>query len=166
MGKVYPFPENKKKKYQQAVSHSSETMFLKELIETLIYTYEDKIESLKDYKKQIQHLEGLTCKSPKELIKQVKEINGQFLEMGISCNYFEFFTKQNQAILYYTDGSGVFIIKNNKLDEAVKVSIGEFISVFEGYPFTLVLDTEVMRIFDNQINKLEITIDTLKNTNV
>ena len=92
MGKVYPFPENKKKKYEQASNHSSQTMFLKELIETLIYTYEEKIEMLKDYKKEIRR--------------------------------------------------------------------------FEGYPFTLALDVEVMRIFDHQINKLEITIDTLKNTSV
>lgn len=166
MGKVYPFPENKKKKYQQESRYSSQTIFLKELIDTLILTYEEKIDTLKDYKKKIERLEGLACKSPKEVSKQVKHLNSQFLEMGISCNYFKFFTKQNKAILYYSDGSGVFVIKNNKLDQAIKVTVGEFINEFEGYPFTLVLDDEVMRIFDKQINKLEITIDTLKNTSV
>lgn len=166
MGKVCPFPENKKKKYQQELKYSSQTMFLKELIDTLILTYEEKIETLKEYKEKIEQLDGLTCKSPKEVSKQVKQLNDQFLEMGISCNYFKFFTKQNQAILYYSDGSGVFVIKNAKLDQAIKLTVGEFINEFEGYPFSLTLDDEILRIFDKQINKLEITIDTLKNTSV
>lgn len=166
MGKVYPFPEHKNKKYQQELGYSSQSVFLKELIDTLILTYEEKIETLKECKKKIERLDGLACKSPKEVSKQVKYLNSQFLEMGISCNYFKFFTKQNQEVLYYSDASGVFVIKNRKIDQAIKLTVGEFINEFNGYPFSLALDDEIMRIFDKQISKLEITIDTLKNTSV
>ena len=56
------------------------------------------------------------------------------------------------------------ILKDNKLDEARKITVGEFIVEFEGYPFSLFIDDEVLKIFDNQIERLNITIDTLKNT--
>lgn len=166
MGKVYPFPTNGKKKVQQESRYSSQTAFLKELMETLIVTYEDKIEVLEGYKEKVEQLDGLSCKSPKEVSREIKKLNKSFLEIGISCNYFKFYTKQDQEILYYTDASSIFVVKNGKLNEARKLTVGEFISEFEGYPFSLSIDEEVKRIFDNQINRLRITIETLKNTSV
>ena len=166
MGKVYPFPGKKKANPYKEASYSANTELLKELMDTLVLTYEDKIEELKGYREEIKKLDGLAFKSPKEVSKEVKKLNQLFLNYGITCNYFKFYTKQNQEILYYNDSNSIYVIKNNKLNEASKITVGEFISEFEGYPFSLTIDAEVLRIFDEQIHKLNITIDTLKNTRV
>ena len=166
MGKVYPFPTKKKVDAYTRPGYSNQTGLVRELMDTLVLTYEDKIEELKGYKEEIKSLDGKGFKSPKEVSKEVKSLKQIFFGFGITCNYFKFYTKQNQEILYYTESNSIYIIKDQKINEARKISVGEFIGEFEGYPFTLCIDAEVLRIFDNQINRLNITIETLKNTRV
>ncbi len=166
MGKVYPFPSKKKVNTNTGSRYSSQTGFITELMDTLVQTYEDKIEELKGYKEEIKALDGKNLKSPKEVSKEVKALKQLFSNFGITCNYFKFYTKQNQEILYYTEANSIYVIKDQKINEAIKITVGDFISEFEGYPFSLSIDAEVLRIFDNQINRLNITIETLKNTRV
>ncbi|MBE6024170.1 MAG: hypothetical protein E7231_13410 [Cellulosilyticum sp.] len=166
MGKVYTFPTKKKTNPYQEAAYSANTALLRELMETLILTYEDKIKELEGYKEEIKRLDGLSFKSPKEVSREVKKLNQRFLNYGITCNYFKFYTKQNQEILYYNDTNSIYVIKNNKVEEARKITVGEFIGEFEGYPFSLTIDAEILRIFDNQMSKLNTTIDTLKNTRI
>lgn len=164
MGKVYPFPNKKNTNPYRQANYSPNMALLREFMDTLVLTYEDKIDELKGYKEKIKKLDGLALKSPKEVSKEVKRLKQLFLEFGITCNYFKFFTKQNQEILYYNESNSIYVIKDNKLDEARKITVGEFIVEFEGYPFSIFIDDEVLKIFDNQIERLNITIDTLKNT--
>lgn len=166
MGKVYPFPGKKQNNPYKPASYSNDNRILQELMDTLVLTYEEKIEDLKAYKEEIQKLDGLSFKSPKEVSKEVKHIKQTFLKYGITCNYFKFYTKDNQEILYYNESNSIYVIKDQKINEAKKLSVGEFIGAFEGYPFSLTIDDEVLKIFDNQINNLKITIDTLKNTRI
>lgn len=166
MGKVYPFPTKKKADTYTRPNYSSQTGLIRELMDTLVLTYEDKIEELKKYRQQIENLDGKSFKSPREVSKEVKALKQLFEDFGITCNYFKFYTKHNQEILYYTQSSSVYLIKNQKMNDARKMAVGEFIGEFEGYHFNLCIDAEVLRIFDNQINRLNITIETLKNTRV
>lgn len=166
MGKVYQFPTNKRRVETRAKGYSKDTGLLNELMETLILTYEDKIEELQGYKREIKALDGMAMKSPREVIKEVKALQKRFLEYGLTCNFFRFFTKENQEILYYNESSCIYVIGDHKMDQARRISVGEFISEFEGYPFTLNIEQAIMEIFDSQINQLETTITTLKNTQV
>lgn len=166
MGKVYPFPTKKKVDANKRPGYQGQTGYIQDLMDTLVLTYEDKIEELKGYKEEIKKLDEKSFKSPREVSKEVKSLKQIFFNFGITCNYFKFFTKQNQEILYYTESNSVYVIKDQKINDARKLTVGEFIGEFEGYPFTLCIDAEVIRIFDNQINKLNITIETLKNTRV
>lgn len=166
MGKVYPFPTRKKVDVYTRASYSNQSGLVIELIDALVLTYEDKIEELRGYKEEIKKLDRKNFKSPREVSKEVRALKQTFAEFGITCNYFKFFTKRNQEVLYYTESNSIYIIKDQKIDQARNMKVGEFIETFEGYPFTLCIDAEVLRIFDNQINRLKITIDTLKNTRV
>lgn len=166
MAKVYQFPTNKQRNHNKAPHYSPDHAMLKSLMETLILTYEDKIKELEAYKDEIKALDGLALKTPKEVLKQVKALQKLFLKYGISCNFFKFYTKGEVQILYYNESNSIYVIKNENLKEARNLKTGEFIQEFEGYPFSLCIETAVLEIFENQINKLEITISTLKNTQI
>ena len=164
MGKIYPFPVKKKANNKHKQISTEQSAFLEELIEILIETYKEKIEDLREQQLEIRKWDGKTFKSPKEISKGVKEVNTLFLELGIKCNYFKFFTKENQEILYYHMSNTVYVVKNQNIEYVQKLSIGEFIAAFEGYPFSLAINEEVLALFEKQIEKLEITIEILNNT--
>lgn len=166
MGKVYQFPNKKKAEDYKRPLYSENATFLKDLIEALIETYEEKIKELNQYKDDISRLHGKVLKSPKQVAKEVKSLHHQFLSYGISCNFFRFDTRNKLEILYYSESDNIYIVENEKLEDAKRISVGEFIREFEGYPFSLNIDDAVLRIFDTQINQLHITISTLKNTEV
>ena len=124
------------------------------------------IEELNRYKKEISALDGMAMKSPREIIKEGRALQKRFLSYGITCNFFRFFTKGNQEILYYNESNSIYVVTDHRVDQARRISVGEFISEFESYPFTLSIEQAIMEIFDSQINQLEITISTLKNTQI
>lgn len=166
MGKVYQFPTQRKTPAYKEAKYQQDFGMLRDLMETLVLTYEDKIEELNQYKREISALDGMTLKSPREVTKEVKKLRKMFSDFGITCNFFKFFTKDNLEILYYNESESVYAVKDNKVEEAKRMSVGEFIQEFEGYPFSLSIDAAVTRIFDTQVNNLNITIATLKNTQV
>ena len=166
MAKIYQFPGNKRIKEFKSPKYIGEHSMLRSVMETLILTYEDKIQELKGYQEEITALDGLALKNPKEVLKQVKILHRLFLNYGISCNFFEFFTKGELQILYYNESNYIYVVENEDLKAARSLTVGEFIQEFEGYPFSLCIETALLEIFENQINNLEITIATLKNTEV
>lgn len=166
MTKVYQFPGNKRVNNNKTPQYSPEHSMLKRMMEMLILTYEDKIQELEAYKEEIKALDGLALKSPKEVLKQVKTLKKLFFKYGISCNFFKFFTKGEQQILYYNESDSIYVVKNENLKEARNLTVGEFIQEFEGYPFSLCIETALLEIFENQMNNLETTITTLKNTQI
>ena len=172
MAKVYQFPthreDQKRKEKQRGKGNlfSPEYSMLKSMMESLIITYEEKIKELESYKQELKALDGLSLKTPKEVLKEVKILQKRFLEYGLSCNFFKFFTKNDIQILYYNDASTIYVIKNNNLKEATSLTVGTFIQEFEGYPFSLCIEEAILEIFDNQMKELEITVKTLKNTEI
>jgi len=166
MAKIYQFPTNKRINNLKAPQYSSEHSMLKSVMETLILTYEEKIKELEVYREEIKALDGLTLKTPKEVLKQVKVLQNLFLKYGISCNFFKFYTKGELQVLYYNESNSIYVAKNETIKEAKNLTVGEFIQEFEGYPFSLCIESALLEIFDNQINNLEITIMILKNTEV
>lgn len=166
MAKVYQFPTNKRINSFKAPSYSPDHSMLSSMMESLVLTYEEKIRELEAYKEEIKNLDGLALKTPKEVLKQVKILQKLFLKYGISCNFFKFFTKGELQILYYNESNSIYVIENENLEKARKLTTGEFIQEFEGYPFSLCIEAAVLEIFENQIQNLTITITTLKNTQV
>lgn len=166
MAKVYQFPTNKRVNSYKGSNYSPDHSMLVSMMETLVLTYEEKIKELEAYREEIKKLDGLALKTSKEVLKQVKILQNLFLKYGISCNFFKFFTKDELQILYYNESNSIYVIKNENLNEARKLSAGEFIQEFEGYPFSLCIETAILDIFDNQIQNLTITVTTLKNTQI
>lgn len=172
MAKVYQFPTHKegqkikeRKKAKQA-QFSPEYSMLQSMMESLILTYEEKIKELETYKQELKTLDGLSLKTPKDVLKEVKVLQKRLLEYGLSCNFFKFFTKEEMQILYYNESSTLYVVKNENLKEARSLTTGAFIQEFEGYPFSLCIEEAILEIFDNQMKELEITIKTLKNTEI
>lgn len=166
MAKVYQFPSNKQVKNHKIPQYSSEHSMLQSMMESLVLTYEEKIKELEAYKEEIKALDGLSLKTPREVLKQVKVLQKLLLKYGMSCNFFKFFTKGDVQILYYNESNTIYVVKNENLKEARDLTAGEFIQEFEGYPFSLSIEAAVLEIFENQINNLQITITTLKNTQI
>lgn len=166
MAKVYQFPSNKPVKNQKIPQYSAEHSMLQSMMESLVLTYEEKIKELETYKEELKALDGLSLRTPREVLKQVKALQKLLLKYGMSCNFFKFFTKEDMQVLYYNESSTIYVIKNENLKEAKSLTAGEFIQEFEGYPFSLSIEAAVLEIFETQINNLQITITTLKNTEI
>lgn len=167
MGKVYQFPVNKRiNTYKAPNKYSPDRSMICDLIETLILTYEERIKELETYKEEIKQVDGLGLKNPKAVLKQVKVLQKLFLKYGISCNFFKFYTKDNLEVRYYNESDSVYVIQEGDVSTAKRLSVGEFIQYFEGYPFSVAIEEAILDIFNQQINQLSITIKTIKNTEI
>ena len=122
MGKVYPFPNKKNTNPYRQANYSPNMALLREFMDTLVLTYEDKIDELKGYKEKIKKLDGLALKSPKEVSKEVKRLKQLFLELSPrgACslvknkvNYPQIFRINNCAI--YWKGVALCLQKTSRL---------------------------------------------------
>lgn len=167
MAKIYQFPDKQQKsKFKNQTMYTEEQMLLKNVVTVLIEGYKQRIEEVENYKVSLEEMDGTSIKNAKELTKLVKELNAMFYKYGISTNYYRFVTHRNIEVLYFTDKKLVYVYEENKEDKARSLTIGDFIDEFECYKFTLLLDEEVYKLLDKQIEELNITIKTLTNTKV
>lgn len=168
MGKIYKFPLRRQNLgYEQINPRQNETnRILGQLMDTLITTYKDRVQVLEGYKKEIMRLNGLSLKGPKDLLKEVKALQKLFGSYGISCNFFKFYSREHLEVIYYNESDLLCVYKDDLKDEGLTYTTGEFIQNFAGYSFTLNLDEALLNLFDKQINNLNITIETLNNTQV
>lgn len=168
MAKIYQFPGDKGKKINKppAYNLAPNKELIHNLMEVLVLTYEQKIAQLESCKANIQDEDGANVKSSKELIKKVKHLQAKLKEYGVTCNFFRFFTKHNIEVIFYNDTQILYVIKEGNREKGLTYTIGEFIQEFEGYPFTLRLEKALLDVFDQQIDHLKITIETLNNTQI
>lgn len=168
MGKVYQFPNNDKEKERRIAAYNQQPdkELIYSLINTLIETYEQRINELIGYRQEITKENNRHFKGPRELLKQGKYLHEMLTRYGIASRFFRFYTLQGLEVIYYTKTPVIDVIKQQDSHYKVSYTVGEFIAHFEGYPFTVNLDNAFFEIFDEQISRLETTIDTLKNTHV
>ena len=168
MAKIYQFADHKREKQinQPKYREAYDKEYIGHLMDTLILTYKQRIYDLQTYKKEIAKENGKQIKGPKELLKTVKMLRQMLDAYGISCNFFRFFTIKDLEVIYYNETQLVYVVKSNDHNQGMTYSVGEFIAQYEGFPFTLHLDSALFNIFDKQIERLQITIETLKNTEV
>ena len=168
MAKIYQFEEHKREKQikQPKYSETYDKELINNLMDTLILTYEQRISDLQAYKKEIAKKNGKQLKGPRELLKTVKMLKQMLESYGVSCNFFRFYTIKDLEVIYYNETSLVYVVKRNDHNQGMTYSVGEFIAQYEGFPFTLDLDSALFNIFDKQIERLQITIETLNNTEV
>ncbi len=170
MGKVYDFKSHQREREKKSVvftpngQYRASQKIMEEAIEVLIFSYEARIEEIKKNKEEIKHLDGVQLHNPKEVLKQVQKLDQVFKTYGLAANYYRFVTLKDTQVLYFNDTSLIYVYKGNKIEKAKGYRVQEFILEFEGYSFTSLLDQEVYNVLDAHIKRLEITIDTLKNT--
>lgn len=164
MAKVYQFPTKGKSVPTSKPIKSEEELQLRSTMNLLIATYKESCEGLRKIKEDIKIMDGAHLKSGKEVLKQIKEMNKLFLKYGVSVGGYKFLT-YNEIEVIYVNANELFYI--GKTEEDTKTyTAGEFISLFNTYKFTLMLDQNLYRILDERINELLITIKTLENTKI
>lgn len=168
MGKIYRFPSKRQSTGRGNINpvQNEASRMLGQLMDTLVATYEERIRVLEGYKREIMRLNGLSLKGPKDVLKEVKALQQLFGSYGVSCNFFKFYSRNHLEIIYYNESDLICVYSDGLKEEGLTYTTGEFMQSFAGYPFTLNLDEVLLNLFDKQINNLNITIETLNNTQV
>lgn len=166
MAKVYKFPEKSQQSKHKHYAESKTRIVMKNAIDILLEAYEYRIKQLREAIYKSRQVDGTTIHSPKKLIQFVQEIEKMFEVYSISNYSYTFTTINNKVILYFTDKKIIGIYDGKNKEDQRKLTTGEFIKEYEGYPFTFILDQKIYDILTKRIQELSITVETLKHTEI
>ena len=111
-------------------------------------------------------MDGTTIHNPKKLIQFVQEIEKMFKNYSVTNYAYTFTTINNKIVLYFSDKKIIGIYDEKNKEKQRKLTVGEFIKEYEGYPFTFVLDRKICDVLATRIQELSITVETLRNTEI
>lgn len=168
MAKVYKFPDKKQniKHKPNNYAESKTRRVMKNAISILLDAYEYRIKQFREAMYKMRQVDGTTIHGPRKLIQFVQEIEKMFETYNISNYSYTFTTINNTIILYFADKKIIGIYDGKSGENQRQLTVGEFIDEYEDYPFTFVLDQKIYELLTTRIKELNITVETLRHTEI